>query len=60
VEFHSLGSTRWNPIRNHEDYRERVKLFEENLGNLGPVEYLVARSVKTLFNAFWGMPRVNP
>jgi hypothetical protein len=24
------------------------------------VEYLVARSVKTLFNAFWGMPRVNP
>ncbi|KAH8145068.1 uncharacterized protein LAJ45_10191 [Morchella importuna] len=60
VEFHSLGSTRRSPTRDHEDYRERVKLFRENPGNLGPVEYLVARSVKTLFNAFWGMPRVNP
>ncbi|KAH8144500.1 uncharacterized protein LAJ45_11475 [Morchella importuna] len=60
VEFHSLGSTPRSPTRDHEDYRERVKLFSENPGNLGPVEYLVTRSVKTLFNAFWGMPRVNP
>jgi hypothetical protein len=47
-------------MRNNEDYRERVKLFGETSGNLGPVEYLVARSVKILFNAFWGMPSVNP
>ncbi|KAH0605688.1 uncharacterized protein H6S33_004910 [Morchella sextelata] len=60
VEFHSLGSTRRSPTGDYEDYRERVKLFRENSGNLGLVEYLVARSVKTLFNAFWGMPRVNP
>lgn len=60
VEFHNLGSTRRSSMRNHEDYRERVQLFGENPGNLEPVEYLVARSVKTLFNAFWGMPRVNP
>ncbi|KAH0611279.1 uncharacterized protein H6S33_010544 [Morchella sextelata] len=60
VEFHNLGSTRRSSMRNHEDYRERVQLFGENPGNLEPVEYLVGRSVKTLFNAFWGMPRVNP
>lgn len=60
VEFHNLGSTRRSSMRNHEDYRERVQLFGENPGNLEPVEYIVARSVKTLFNAFWGMPRVNP
>jgi hypothetical protein len=59
VEFHSFGSTRWSCMRNHEDYQERVKLFGENTGNLEPVEYLVVRSVKTLFNAFWGMLRVN-
>ncbi|KAH0602473.1 uncharacterized protein H6S33_008812 [Morchella sextelata] len=47
-------------MRNHEDYRERIKLFRENLGNLRLMEYLVARSVKTLFNAFWSIPRVNP
>jgi hypothetical protein len=60
VEFHSLGSTRRSPTCNHEDYRERIKLFRENLGNLRPVEYLVARSLKTLFNAFWGMLGINP
>ncbi|KAH0605289.1 uncharacterized protein H6S33_005271 [Morchella sextelata] len=60
VEFHTLGSTRWSPSRNHKDYRKRVKLFREYQGNLRPVEYLVARSVKTLFNAFWDMLRVNP
>ncbi|KAH0605631.1 uncharacterized protein H6S33_004853 [Morchella sextelata] len=60
VDFHSLGSTRRSLLRDHEDYLERVKLFRENSRNLRPVEYLIASSVKTLFNAFWGMPRVNP
>jgi hypothetical protein len=59
VEFHRLGSTHRSPTCDHKDYRERVKLFRENPGNLGPVEYLVARSVKILFNDFWGTPRVN-
>jgi hypothetical protein len=30
VDFHSLGSTRRSPMRDHEDYRERVKLFRDN------------------------------
>jgi hypothetical protein len=60
VEFHNLGSTRRSPMRNHENYRERIKLFRENPGNLRPVEHLVARLVKPIFNAFWGMPRINP
>ncbi|KAH0603923.1 uncharacterized protein H6S33_007582 [Morchella sextelata] len=59
VEFHILGSTRWSPTHDHEDYRESVKLFRENPENLGPMEYLVARSVKKVFNTCWGMPRVN-
>jgi hypothetical protein len=37
-----------------------VKLFRENPGNLEPMENLVARSVKKLFNTFWSMMRVNP
>jgi hypothetical protein len=60
LEFHSFGRTRRGPTRDNEDSRQRVKLFIENPGNLEPVEYLVARSVKTIFNAFCGMPRVNP
>jgi hypothetical protein len=52
VEFYILRSTCRSPTYDHEDYRERVKLFRENPGNLGPVEYLVVRSVKTVFNTF--------
>jgi hypothetical protein len=52
LEFHSLGSTRRSSTDDYEYYGERVKLFRENLGNLGPMEYLIVRSIKTLFNAF--------
>ncbi|KAI5836703.1 hypothetical protein DFP73DRAFT_601986 [Morchella snyderi] len=60
VRFHNLRGSRRSSIRNYEDYRDRIQLSGENRGNLEPVEYLVARSVKTLFNAFWGMPKVYP
>lgn len=36
-----------------------VREFRGNPANTSAVQYLVLKSVKTLFNAFWDMPRVN-
>ncbi|KAH8147002.1 uncharacterized protein LAJ45_08801 [Morchella importuna] len=59
VDFKGLGSLHESPPRIQERYVEIVKEYEDNRSNAAPVEYLVSKSLKTLYNAFWALRRTS-
>ncbi|KAH0608761.1 uncharacterized protein H6S33_001895 [Morchella sextelata] len=59
VDFKGLGGLQQSAPRIQQRYMEMAKRYKMDTSNKIPVEYLVSKCSKTIYIAFWALPRVN-
>lgn len=59
VDFKGLGGLQQGALRIQERYMEMAERYKMDTSDNTPVEYLVSKCIKTMYNAFWALPRVN-
>ena len=55
----ALGTPMRYPPRNHCRYQQLAKKYHD-MGEVRHIETPAEKGIKSLFNAFWALPRVNP
>ncbi|KAI5849422.1 hypothetical protein DFP73DRAFT_591677 [Morchella snyderi] len=59
VDSKGLGGLQQGALRIQERYMEMAERYKIDTFDNTPVEYLVSKCIKTMYNAFWALPRVN-